>query len=239
MIGWTNMADGGVNIQNGKAVIHVMAPVGSTISFSKSGVVVFLKPNKSFVDIVDDTIAHWYYSISSSNYGEWTMTATLGTDTASDTMVIDSNKEYQVVLEYRYYLFQYSAADFEAIKSNFAIMDDAARSVISDGGDHIVFTASGSAKRAWVWQTPIVAAQYSTLVLDGYVSVSSTSLHNMRLREHGDTTNWGTEYYVTSDITNTLRATIQMDISTVMQNCYFQLMLNPSAAFHVWSVYVK
>ena len=36
----------------------------------------------------------------------WTVTATLGTDTASDTVIIDSNKEYEVTLIYRQYIIK-------------------------------------------------------------------------------------------------------------------------------------
>lgn len=104
MIGWTNMADGGINIQNNKAVIHVLAPIGSTINFLKDGIAIALKPDKSFVDITRNDFAHWYYSISPSNYGEWTVTATLGTDTDSDTVIVDDNKEYEVELIYVYWI---------------------------------------------------------------------------------------------------------------------------------------
>ena len=86
---------GGLSPNN--AVIHVTAPVGSTISFSKGGVVAkVLGPEKSHVNANDNDFADWYFPVSYANFGEWAVTATLGTGTASDTVIIDSNKQYDV-----------------------------------------------------------------------------------------------------------------------------------------------
>lgn len=105
MIGWTNTADSGTNIQNVKAVIHVTAPVGSTISFSKGDIVAkVLGPEKSHVNAEDNTLADWYYAVAPSNYGTWTITATRGLDTASKTVTVDSNKQYDLELPYSLWL---------------------------------------------------------------------------------------------------------------------------------------
>ena len=84
-----------------KAVIHVTAPAGSTITFSKGGVIVkTLGPEKSHVNARDNTLAEWYYAVSSSNYGAWSVS----TATLSRTVSIDSSKQYDVAL---YYLYLY------------------------------------------------------------------------------------------------------------------------------------
>ena len=81
------------------AVIHVSATPGSTITFSKGGIVVkTLGPGKSHVNAASDSFADWYYAIGSSNYGTWTVTATLGTNTASDSVTISSNQQYDLEL---------------------------------------------------------------------------------------------------------------------------------------------
>ena len=88
-----------------KAVIHVTAPAGSTITFSKGGVIVkTLGPEKSHVNARDNTLAEWYYAVGSSNYGTWTVTATLGTNSSSNTIIIDSNKQYDAILRYSWTL---------------------------------------------------------------------------------------------------------------------------------------
>lgn len=105
MIGWTNMADGGVNIQNGKAVIHVTTLTGSSISFTKDGIIAkVLSPDKSYVRADNNMFADWYYSINSGNYGTWTVTATLGTDIQSDTVTISDNKQYDLTF-YTFYIY--------------------------------------------------------------------------------------------------------------------------------------
>ena len=102
MIGRTNTGGGGGGgLSPNSAVIHVTAPVGSTISFAKGGVVAkVFGPDKSHVNSADASLADWYYSVSQNNYGTWTVTATLGTDTASDTVTIDSNEQYDLMLSF-------------------------------------------------------------------------------------------------------------------------------------------
>lgn len=97
MIGWTNTSGGGLNIQSNKAVIHVTAPVGSTISFEYDGIVVaVLGPKYSFVNADDSSVAEWYYSVSSSNYGTWTVTASKTPFSDTQSVTVDSNKQYDV-----------------------------------------------------------------------------------------------------------------------------------------------
>ena len=107
MIGRTNTAIGNNFFSKNKAVIHIMAPIGSTITFSKDNIIVkILGPEKSHVNTDDNTFADWYYAVSSSNYGTWTVTATLGTGTVSDTVTIDNNKQYDVgPIRYPFFLY--------------------------------------------------------------------------------------------------------------------------------------
>lgn len=107
MIGRTNTGGGGGGgLSPNSAVIHVTAPVGSTISFAKGGVVAkVLGPDKSHVSSSDVSLAEWYYSVSSSNYGSWRVTATLDTDEAYSDIVVNSNKQYDVEITYHFYLY--------------------------------------------------------------------------------------------------------------------------------------
>lgn len=105
-------AGGGGGLSVNAAILHVRAPTGSTITLSKNNVVVkVLGPEKSHVSADDTTFAEWYYAISSSNYGTWTVTATLGTDIASDTVTIDSNEQYDLELSY-HVPFEYQAVEY-------------------------------------------------------------------------------------------------------------------------------
>ena len=102
MIGRTNSGVGGAGgLSSNAAVIHVNAAAGSTITFSKSGVTVkVLGPEKSHVNADDNTLADWYYAVSSGNYGEWTVTATLSGDSASETVTVNATKHYDVELSF-------------------------------------------------------------------------------------------------------------------------------------------
>lgn len=92
---------GGAGLSVNAAVIHVTASVGSTISFSKGGAVIkALGPDKSHINAADNTRADWYYSVSASSYGTWTVTATLGEKTASDTVIVNAPIAYDVFLPY-------------------------------------------------------------------------------------------------------------------------------------------
>lgn len=92
---------GGGGLSPRSAVIHVTAPVGSTISFSKGGVVVkVIGPEKSHVNADNPTFADWYYAVSSSIYGTFTVSAT---DTAgiteSKSVVVSANEQYDIVIK--------------------------------------------------------------------------------------------------------------------------------------------
>lgn len=96
---------GGGGLSPNSAVIHVTAPAGSTISFVKGSVAAkVLGPDNSHVNSADTSLADWYYSVSSSNYGTWTVTATLGTDTATATVTIDSNKQYDLSMAVKWFI---------------------------------------------------------------------------------------------------------------------------------------
>lgn len=106
MYGITNSGSGsGGGFSVNAAVLHVTAPFGSTVSISKGGVIAkTIGPGKAHTN-ADDENADYYFSITPTNYGTWTVTATLNSDSASDTVAISSNKQYDVELSYRLYLY--------------------------------------------------------------------------------------------------------------------------------------
>lgn len=92
---------GGLSIKN--AVIHVKAPIGSTIDFSKGGVVSkSIGPDKAHPNS-DGSNADYYYSVKSGNYGTWTITGTLDGDTATESVTVDAAYVYDVEIIYGYY----------------------------------------------------------------------------------------------------------------------------------------
>lgn len=105
MIGRVN-AGGGGGLQSTDAILRVIAPAGSTVTISKGGV---SKSDHGHENAADTSLYDYYFIIHASQFDSvnpWTVTATLGSDTASDTVVIDSADEYDVVLDYNLYLIR-------------------------------------------------------------------------------------------------------------------------------------
>ena len=96
---------GGGSLKNTDAVLIVSVPTGSTITATKGGVTI---TPTIWVQNADNTFDTAIFSIKASTFDSnaWTVTATLGADSASDTVVIDSNEEYQLELVYNYWIFK-------------------------------------------------------------------------------------------------------------------------------------
>lgn len=95
-----NMVGGGGGISENRAVLVARVPAGSTVTATKGGVT--LTP-KMWVVESDPTQDIALFVIAPSLFDSvnpWTVTATLGTDTVSDTVIIDDNKEYDVELSF-------------------------------------------------------------------------------------------------------------------------------------------
>lgn len=133
-------AGGGGGLSVNAAVIHVTAEAGSTISFAKGGVTAkVLGPEKAHISAADSGRAEWYYAVSASNYGTWTVTATRGTDSASTTVTVSANQQYD--LELSYCLYVYRRGDERSSVSGgwtgngtFAKNTDSITSNLADGG---------------------------------------------------------------------------------------------------------
>ena len=96
---------GGGKLKNTDAVLVVTVPTGSTVTATKGGVT--LTPTM-WVKAADNNLDCALFVISPSMFDSqnaWTVTATLGTDSASDTVMISSNKQYDILLSYGVYLF--------------------------------------------------------------------------------------------------------------------------------------
>lgn len=88
------------------AILTVTVPTGSTVTMTKGGVT--LTPTM-WVQAADNTLDCALFVIAPSMFdavNAWTVTATLGTDTASDTVIISTNKQYDLDISFDYYLFR-------------------------------------------------------------------------------------------------------------------------------------
>ena len=88
------------------AILTVTVPTGSTVTATRGGVT--LTPTM-WVQAADNTFDCALFVIAPSLFDSqnaWTVTATLGTDTASDTVTISSNEQYDVYLTFIPYLIK-------------------------------------------------------------------------------------------------------------------------------------
>ena len=96
---------GGSGPSASDAILTVTVPTGSTVTATKGGVT--LTPTM-WVQAADNTLDCALFVIQPSLFDSqnaWTVSATLGTDTASDTLTINSNSQYDLTLEYGTILF--------------------------------------------------------------------------------------------------------------------------------------
>lgn len=88
------------------AILTVTAPAGATVTATKGGT--SLTPTL-WTAAADATQECALFVISSAQFDAttpWTVTATSGTDTATDTVTIDSNKQYYLWLSFGHYLYR-------------------------------------------------------------------------------------------------------------------------------------
>lgn len=143
----------GGGLSPNSAVIHVTAPVGSTITFSKNGVIVkVLDASKSHVNADNNAFADWYYSISAANYGTWTITATLDTRSKSTTVSVSSNRQYDANISYDLYLIRDGNVEETLTLSG---------GTLTSGTTYAVFDTGGDYGRVAYYQTNV--SGYSTL----------------------------------------------------------------------------
>lgn len=87
-----------------KPLIHVNAKLGSTVTFSYGGVIVkTIAPAKAFAN-ADGVTADYYFSATQT--GSWTVTATLNSLSASQSVSVSAIKQYDVKLIYELVLFE-------------------------------------------------------------------------------------------------------------------------------------
>lgn len=97
---------GGSGPSASDAILTVTVPTGSTVTATKGGTT--LSPTM-WVQAADNTLDCALFVIAQAQFDSvnpWTITATNGTDTASDTVIISTNKQYSVEISFDYYLFR-------------------------------------------------------------------------------------------------------------------------------------
>lgn len=97
---------GGGSLKDTDAILTVTVPTGSTVTMTKGGVT--LTPTM-WVKAADNNLDCALFVIAPNLFDSqnaWTVTATLGTDSASDTVMISNNLQYDLALSYRPYIYR-------------------------------------------------------------------------------------------------------------------------------------
>lgn len=94
-----NMVGGGASLSSTDALLRVEAPAGSTVTITKGSVT---KTDLGHENADDNTVYDYYFIIHSSQFDStpWTVTATLGGESDSATIIINAADEYDLVLSY-------------------------------------------------------------------------------------------------------------------------------------------
>lgn len=115
MIGTTNAVGSGGGLKATDAILRVIAPAGSIVTISKGAV---SKSDLGHENHDDATLYDYYFIIHASQFDSvnpWTVTAALGTQSISDTVIINSADEYDLVLAYTLWLVRAGVSEFGTI----------------------------------------------------------------------------------------------------------------------------
>lgn len=154
ILGVTGNYTGGGGVSSSDAILFVTVPSGSTVTATKGGTT--LSPTM-WTAAADANFECALFIINSSLFdaqNAWTVTATKGTDTASNTVVIDDNKEYDLELIFELWLVRNGVLLVQPI---LCYMD-----VVADPDYYVLRSQSGArgVGASWLVDNP---ATYSTI----------------------------------------------------------------------------
>ena len=109
MDGRTNAIIPGGKTLSKTATLIIEAQVGSTVTLSKSGVIIkIFSPSEGIILSSTPSIMRYYYSISPSKFGEYTIDKQyeISVPTVSQTITVNTNKIYFVDIKFPVYLYK-------------------------------------------------------------------------------------------------------------------------------------
>lgn len=171
---------GGGGFPVSDAVIHVNAPNGSTISYSYGGIVVAIQSaSDSHINALNSNTSDWYYPVSTSNYGSWTVTATLNQRSASSIIGVMENKQFDITLVYRLYV--YNLGDmFTTLTGGYEPAQNGG--TFTNTASYMQFLAAASAtERKATTVNAIDLSNYTDMYASGHCAANPTNLDLYRV----------------------------------------------------------
>lgn len=231
MNGKTNAKNGAGSIRSGCAVLEVRAPTGSQITAVRSDGLT-KKQNKGYIDFSDSDFQYFYIIIQSFELSNltWTISSILEDESASDSIIINNNKQYSIELFYTYWLYHrgnkkesitggYTAVAWRYTSNSWA----AAAATMTENTDSISIMYPQQANAVFRTVNAVDVTNFTTLK----ATVDCTSLQTTNndiifcLLNSVTTTYWGDQVAARTNLatqgwtSGTTNTTISLDISSI------------------------
>lgn len=137
------------------AILTVTAPAGATVTATKGGTSLTPTLWTAAADATQECALFVIPAAQFDSSTPWTVTATSGTATASGTVTIDSNKQYDLTLDFNYWLVKHGTLVGTFTKSTYANL--------TQSDDFVLMSISGANYGRITTQSAIDFAGFSTL----------------------------------------------------------------------------
>lgn len=231
---------GGSGIPGNRAVLVARIPSGSTVTATKGGVTLtpMMWVSETYPD--QDIALFVFTPAQFDSVNPWTITATDGTNTASETVLITTNKEYEITITFIFYIYKdgvcYNGFDPTTTYGN-------AGFVVTPGATTLELNASSNGRCAVVWNLPFDSSKFTTLtaVIESGVVIDIGGVNSPYFGmwsgsgQMYDVANWP---YKTL-ISTTLPTTVTVDVTNASGYIGFRLLGNSSSASGHSDIFVK
>lgn len=240
MIGRTNaFSGGGVGCADTDAMCRVIAPAGSTVTFSRGAVT---KTSTGHQNAVDSSQYDYYFVVPSSAFSSspWTATATLNGKTDSLTVVINAADEYDVLLSYDTFIIRNGVVQAGYTLNSVTGSSVTAPVITSENGYLNVKLKSSSGVYVEIDRTG-----YTELYLDS--GIANGANFNWAYFGFSSSTSWSNDYW---DTTNSVyyhyaqwypHGTLPFDLTQTTRNYFKYYTSGNSTGFdlQIYNLYMR
>lgn len=216
MIGTTNAVGSGGGLKSTDAILRVIAPAGSTVTISKGSV---SKSDQGHENAADNTLYDYYFIIHASQFDSvnpWTVTATLGGDSASDTVTIDSADEYDVILQYWNGELYDSGNEYTSVTGGWSVKVNNDATLTKNVSD-LYFSSTNRNNPSVIGMdsfNPALLAQFTSLNITITANTGTGSDSRTYLRVYDQASGTGTQL-ANKEIARNATGTFSLDITSI------------------------
>lgn len=239
---------GGGGLSATDALLRVQAPAQSTVTITKGSVT---KTDAGHENEDDNNYYDYYFIIHSSQFDSnpWTVTATDGTHTKTGTIVINAADEYDLLLEYKLWLYNLGDVNSSLAGSWRGGQTNWSQTSYPTGNPTVEFEpigriyfslgTTGQRQACLVRDRVIDMSAYTTLVMDLQIETNAAS-GQIALVASGNVTA-GQQLASTNASKVTTRQTVTADVSSVSSAypCVFVYSNNANATFRLYRMWLE